>query len=162
MKKDQELMKSLIAETVSVLCKSGLQYLKGLIVEGLIVITVDDSDVFYVRINESCKRKIDVTFGSSETIEDANQQLVSRSNLSQPTAKSVSHNLGDEEPLFRVESYWSEATVAEHKYAGIHNQTVPGLLESDTLTHAGQQKSSAPVSIKQVCLCILTNYRVTK
>lgn len=155
MKKDQELMKSLIAETVTVLCKSGLQYNKGLIVEGLVVITVDDSDVFYVRINESCKRKLDVTFGSSETVQDANQQLVSRANLSQPTAaKSVSHNLCYEEPLFRVESYWSEATDAEHKYAGIHNHTVPGLLESDTLTDAGQQKSSAPVSIKQVCLCI--------
>ncbi len=53
MKADQERVKDLVTETVTVLCRNGLQHHKTLTVQGVIGITIDDSEVFLICINES-------------------------------------------------------------------------------------------------------------
>lgn len=52
MKPDQERVRLLLAETVTLLCKNGLQFNKQMKIEGLLGITLDESDVFLVHIDE--------------------------------------------------------------------------------------------------------------
>jgi hypothetical protein len=53
MKPDQERVKTLLADTVTLLCRNGLHFQRQLRVQGVLGITVDDTDVFIVHINES-------------------------------------------------------------------------------------------------------------
>ena len=52
MKADQERVRNLLTDTVTLLCKNGLQYQTELRVQGVLGITLDNSDVFIVHINE--------------------------------------------------------------------------------------------------------------
>jgi len=58
MKPDQERIKTLLADTVTLLCRNGLHFQHQLRVQGLLGITVDDSDVFIVHINESFTEQV--------------------------------------------------------------------------------------------------------
>ena len=53
MKPDQERVKNLLTDTVSLLCRNGLAYQDELKVEGLIGITLDNNEVFLVHINQT-------------------------------------------------------------------------------------------------------------
>jgi hypothetical protein len=53
MKPDQERVKTLLADTVTLLCRNGLHFQHQLRVQGVLGVTVDDTDVFIVHINES-------------------------------------------------------------------------------------------------------------
>ena len=52
MKADQERVRDLLTDTVTLLCKNGLQYQTELRVQGVLGITLDNNDVFIVHINE--------------------------------------------------------------------------------------------------------------
>ena len=52
LKADQLRMKALLKETITLLCKNGLNYKSEFSVEALIGITLDKGDVFLVNINE--------------------------------------------------------------------------------------------------------------
>lgn len=52
MKPDQEKVRDLLMDTVGLLCKNGLVFKKQLKIEGLLGITVDNTDVFIVHIDE--------------------------------------------------------------------------------------------------------------
>ena len=52
MKADQERVRNLLTDTVTLLCKNGLQYQTELRVQGVLGITLDNNDVFVVHINE--------------------------------------------------------------------------------------------------------------
>ena len=52
MKPDQERVRNLLTDTVTLLCKNGLHYQKELKVQGLLGITLDENEVFVVHINE--------------------------------------------------------------------------------------------------------------
>ena len=52
MKADQERVRNLLTDTVTLLCKNGLQYQTELRVQGVLGITLDNNDVFIVHINE--------------------------------------------------------------------------------------------------------------
>lgn len=54
MKVDQERVRHLVTETVTALCKNGLKHHKTISVQGLIGVTLDDSEVFLIRIDEPC------------------------------------------------------------------------------------------------------------
>lgn len=58
MKPDQERIKTLLADTVTLLCRNGLHFRHQLRVQGVLGITVDDSDVFIVHINESFTEQV--------------------------------------------------------------------------------------------------------
>lgn len=53
MKRDQERVKNLLTDTVTLLCRNGLQFQKRMKVQGLLGITLDDNEVFLVQIDES-------------------------------------------------------------------------------------------------------------
>jgi len=53
MKPEQNRIKTVLIDTVSLLCKSSLSYRHELKIEAVIGVTVDENDVFIVHINES-------------------------------------------------------------------------------------------------------------
>ena len=50
---DKERVKTLLKETVTLLCKNGLEYKNSFRIEGLLGITIDEEDVFLINLNES-------------------------------------------------------------------------------------------------------------
>lgn len=66
MKPDQERVRSLLTDTVTLLCKNGLYFSKELKVEGVLGITLDDNDVFIVHINEKITEQccLDMRYGN--------------------------------------------------------------------------------------------------
>ena len=52
-KDEQSRVRSLLLDTVSLLCKNGLTYKKQMKIQGLLGITLDDEDVFIVHINDA-------------------------------------------------------------------------------------------------------------
>ena len=52
---EQEKVKALLREAVTVLCRNGLTFKSELTVEGLLGITLDNKEVFLVNINEQIK-----------------------------------------------------------------------------------------------------------
>lgn len=70
MKSDQERVKHLLTDTVTLLCRNGLQFRKQLKVQGLLGITLDDNEVFLIQIDE--------TLGSLQpTVNNANSSAIS-------------------------------------------------------------------------------------
>ncbi len=57
---DGERIKHLLAEAISVLCKNGLDFRSELTVEGLLGITLDNSDIFLVNIHETINKEVRV------------------------------------------------------------------------------------------------------
>ena len=55
LKPDQERIRSLLAETITLLCRNGLNFKSEFSVEALIGITLDNADVFLVNIKETVK-----------------------------------------------------------------------------------------------------------
>ena len=55
---DADRVKHLLAEAISVLCKNGLSFETELSVEGLLGITLDNSDIFLVNINETITNEV--------------------------------------------------------------------------------------------------------
>jgi len=53
MKPEQERVKTVLIDTVALLCKNGLSYERELKVQAVIGVTVDENDVFIVHINET-------------------------------------------------------------------------------------------------------------
>jgi len=69
---EQERVRSLIADTVSLLCKNGLHYTKEFSIEGLLGITLDHDEVFLVNIKEIVKSEMckDDSVDSASASED--------------------------------------------------------------------------------------------
>ncbi|ELT87203.1 hypothetical protein CAPTEDRAFT_194845 [Capitella teleta] len=54
-REDQERLRSLMVETITLLCKSGINYKNEFSIDGLIGITVDSDEVFLVSLKETIK-----------------------------------------------------------------------------------------------------------
>lgn len=61
LKADQQRVKALLTETVTLLCKNGLHFKSELCIEGLIGITLDQEEIFLVNIKEMVKLNKPVT-----------------------------------------------------------------------------------------------------
>lgn len=61
MRPDQERVRNLLLDTVTLLCKNGLDYKREMKVQGLIGITIDDEDVFLVHFDELSELPSDET-----------------------------------------------------------------------------------------------------
>lgn len=58
MKPDQLRLTALLTDTVTLLCKNSLNYKRQLRIEGVLGITIDESDVFIVHLNESVAKSL--------------------------------------------------------------------------------------------------------
>ena len=55
LREDQVKLTEMLKETVTLLCKNGLQFQQGFTVDALIGITTDDRETFLVMLNESVR-----------------------------------------------------------------------------------------------------------
>ncbi len=62
---DQERVRQLLTDAITVLCKNGLNYESQFCIEGLLGITLDEREVFLVKIDETIRDRGD---GQSEGI----------------------------------------------------------------------------------------------
>lgn len=141
MKPDQERVRLLLAETVTLLCKNGLQFNKQMKIEGLLGITLDESDVFLVHIDEKFNNLVASLSTDEEQLDSTDnihsvgaESLGSSSRISssrqrvpkvpirpvRPTSR-FGHRFGHETPSFksRRASYGQSASKSVH---GHHNQ----------------------------------------
>jgi hypothetical protein len=89
LREDQTRIKELLKDTITLLCKNGLQYKAGFSVEALIGITLDDEDVFLVNIKETiqtedAKAAVEVTVQKRQNIvseEDSEQEETTKHNV---------------------------------------------------------------------------------
>jgi len=73
LKPDQDRIKSLLSETITLLCRNGLNFKAELTVEALIGITLDHSDVFLVSIKETVQ-SVQAATSSSELVSTVDGQ----------------------------------------------------------------------------------------
>lgn len=78
MKPDQERVRTLLTETITLLCKNGLHFKKQLRVQGLLGVTLDDDEVFIVHLNETLEEKSAACRTSEETAQNTNEVSASR------------------------------------------------------------------------------------
>lgn len=93
MKADQERVKTLLADTVTLLCKNGLFFSKQLKVQGLLGITVDDDEVFIVHIDELFK---DGVASQSTLPSAANPNVVATESVDELIGPVLMENLANE------------------------------------------------------------------
>ena len=53
LRRHQLKLQALIAETIALLCKNGLEYSDGCVIDALIGVTTDDSETFLVKVAET-------------------------------------------------------------------------------------------------------------
>jgi len=85
MREEQEKLKTLLQDTVTMLCKNSLLYAQSLRIEGVIGITVDNDDAFVVHIN----------------------------NTTEPAHDSLSQDMEQYYPLLNVKSEYGSTEIPE-------------------------------------------------
>lgn len=83
MKPDQQRLQSLLCETITMLCRNGLSYKSEIKVQGLVAVTVDDSDVIIVHLNE----RLEDAIGGFVIPVDHNSHAEAQQNSSSKTQK---------------------------------------------------------------------------
>lgn len=78
MKPDQERVRTLLTETITLLCKNGLHFKKQLRVQGLLGVTLDDDEVFIVHLNETLEEKSTACRISEESVQNSDEVSASR------------------------------------------------------------------------------------
>lgn len=81
MRPDQERVRTLLCDTVKLLCKNGLSYDKELKVQGLLGITLDENEVFIVHINE----KLDSSPGTGKDFSPSVYEALNNNNIKEKT-----------------------------------------------------------------------------
>ena len=69
LKQDQQRVKALLKETITLLCKNGLHYKSEFCIEALIGITLDQDDVFLVSIKETIRDGLQAAKSSIQSTE---------------------------------------------------------------------------------------------
>lgn len=70
MKPDQERVKHLLTESVTLLCKTGLQFEKELKVQGVLRVTLDGNEEFVVQFDESCLSPVKTEVVDDDDVQD--------------------------------------------------------------------------------------------
>ena len=92
MKADQERVRNLLTDTVTLLCKNGLQYQTELRVQGVLGITLDNNDVFIVHINEKFGGDIGGAISIRSDEGDAAKTLLGGVRVDTKTSRDISEN----------------------------------------------------------------------
>ena len=67
MKADQARVRDLLTQTITLMCKNGLEFCRDLRVEGLLAVTVDGTDVFVIHMDEKVTDRPSYATGSRYT-----------------------------------------------------------------------------------------------
>ena len=108
---DQQRIKSLLTETITLLCKNGLHFKTEFCIEGLLGITLDRDNVFLININETIRTDArsqiqTVSRTSTSTFLNDSQSGSADSNFNQHqlVAVSDSHHISEDESCEQLPS----------------------------------------------------------
>ena len=134
MKPDQERVRNLLTDTVTLLCKNGLQYKKELRVQGLLGITLDDTDVFVVHINERFSNLLGATIScvSDDGVDDADVKFTSSDDAAAAVPRETRKRGG---------ARWSPAPPAELQTVVPQRPLKRRMLMNSTLSSPRRQAS---------------------
>ena len=99
MKPDQQRVKELLTEAITMLCRSGLNYKTTFSIEGLLGVTLDEDEVFLINIKETSMNQLE-SFGPhtegdkllvNGTSLNKNVQCVSRTDIIPVTSSAMSN-----------------------------------------------------------------------
>ena len=126
MRPDQERVRNLLTDTVTLLCKNGLQYQTELRVQGVLGITLDNNDVFIVHINEKFGGDIGGAISIRNDESDAAKTLLG-------TRKSHDLNRGDAPGSF------NSKTVHKRRRQSRESSASPSLPANGSQPYIGQR-----------------------
>jgi hypothetical protein len=78
---DKERVKTLLKDTITLLCRNGLTFKSKFSIEALIGVTLDDEDIFLVSINELIKNELCKSTEKSSSTEESAEESVSGEEL---------------------------------------------------------------------------------
>jgi hypothetical protein len=81
MRPDHERLRALLTDTITCLCRNGLQFEQNICVQGLLGITLDNSEVFIVHINET------MTCGETGAVQEKPLHVPFKSHHMKPTKR---------------------------------------------------------------------------
>ena len=139
MKADQERVRNLLTDTVTLLCKNGLQYQTELRVQGVLGITLDNNDVFIVHINETFGGDIGGAISIRNDEGDAAKTLLGGVRVD--TKKSR----GESETPVAVHTRAGEV-VHRHRRRSRESSTSPALPTNSSQQHKLQRPIKRPLS----------------
>jgi hypothetical protein len=115
---DQERFDKLLGDTVTMLCKNGLQYTSDLRIQGLIGVTVDGNQMFLIQIN----KWVDTT--GSSLMEPTGQTLSTASNQNciKTEQKSADSCASDGHSSIDVAAAGSLRLISNESAAGVHGE----------------------------------------
>ena len=93
LQEDQQRLKGLLQETITLLCKNGLNYSAEFSVEALIVITLDQDKIFHTSIKETVAKESTVTDD-----EDSSPEVKSPVKSKKPLKRSHNDRPGNVSP----------------------------------------------------------------
>ena len=134
MKADQERVRNLLTDTVTLLCKNGLQYQTELRVQGVLGITLDNNDVFIVHINEKFGGDIGGTISIRNDEGDAAKTLLGGVRVD--TKKS--RDIGESETPVSVKTKSGES-VHRRRRRSRESSTPPALPTNGSQQHTLQR-----------------------
>ena len=126
MRPDQERVCNLLTDTVTLLCKNGLQYQTELRVQGVLGITLDNNDVFIVHINEKFGGDIGAAISIRNNEGDAAKSLL---------GSRKSHDLNRSDAPGSINS----KTVHKRRRQSRENSASPSLPANGSQPHIIQQ-----------------------
>ena len=134
MKADQERVRNLLTDTVTLLCKNGLQYQTELRVQGVLGITLDNNDVFIVHINEKFGGDIGGTISIRNDEGDAAKTLLSGVRVDTKNSRDI----GESETPVSVKTKSGEF-VHRRRRRSRESSTSPALLTNSSQQHTLQR-----------------------
>ena len=151
---EQDRLRDLLTDTITLLCKNGLPYKKEFTVEALIGITLDSQDVFLVNIKEIVKSALasqDEAAGDAEVLTDTDTDADSKtgsqrarkrksslnsteatSGLKQRRTTDYDGTTGDEQDDRCDNDYDGDGNIIKHEDDGIHVKAEPGTADYDS------------------------------
>ena len=141
MKADQERVRNLLTDTVTLLCKNGLQYQTELRVQGVLGITLDNNDVFIVHINEKFGGDIGGAISIRNDDGDAANTLLGGVRVDTKTSRDI----GKSETPVAVNSTTGEV-VHRRRRRSRESSTSPALPTNSSQQHTFQRPIKMPLS----------------
>ena len=142
MRPDQERVRNLLTDTVTLLCKNGLQYQTELRVQGVLGITLDNNDVFIVHINEKFGGDIGGAISICNDKGDAAKTLVGAVRVDTKKSRVIS---GESEIPVAVNRNTVEV-VHRRRRRSRESSTPPALPTNSSQQHTLQRPIKRPLS----------------
>jgi len=139
MKPDQERIRSLLVDTISLLCRNGLNFENELRVQAVIGVSIDKEECFLVHVNKCFERADEDNCETEEQLKESLQQLASETGSKQPTRDAPPTPVEESQHSIKDSDKNSQQSVSTSRH------------ETNTSTSKQQQQVSASSLSRDNC-----------